>query len=144
MDTAQFMRRKIDFYLKGLSFDIRNTMFKKLDKINPISVEHLLEKPIGYPYFKRLKYTEEEIQRYLLDIKAHFDEANAFMIAQGRRPLFSNTDDSYLSAVEFTEIMQRRPLHNLEEEFGCSFQNYIPPQYQSIPNENDLPKPKNT
>ena len=129
MKTDNFRRRKIDFHIRGLSLDVRQEIFRKIDNINSVSVGYLLEKPEGYPHFKRLKYATEETNAYFQNIKARFDEVNAFMIAHGRYPLFSNTEDSYLSAVEYTEIMRMRPLPELEEEFGCSFLEYVPPVY---------------
>lgn len=60
---AGVKRRKIDFYIKGLPMDIRQSVFKKMDAINPISVEHLLEKPNGYAHFKRISYTQSEIDQ---------------------------------------------------------------------------------
>lgn len=129
MGTEHIKRRKIDFCIRGLSLDVRQEIFRKIDKINPVSVGHLLEKPEGYPHFKRLHYTEEELNGYLQRMKVCFDEVNAFMIAHGRYPLFSNTEDSYLSAVEYTEIMRFRPLPELEEEYGCRYRDYMPPMY---------------
>lgn len=40
--------------IKGFSPDVRQEIFRKPDKINPVSIGHLPEKPEGYPHFKRL------------------------------------------------------------------------------------------
>ena len=130
MDANGIKRRKIDFYIKGLSMDVRQNVFKKMDAINPISVEHLLEKPEGYPYFKSIHYTQSDIDQYLQRMKKLFDDANNYMIENQRYPIFLNTNDSYKCAQEYIDVLTLRPLTELEKEFGCSFQDYVPRVYR--------------
>ena len=102
-----------------------------MDKLNPLSLEHLLEKPDGYSYFNSIHYTEKDIEEYIERVKVEFEEVNAFMIEHGRHPLFTITDDLYLTCQEYFDIMKMRPLQELEEEFGCRFQDYVPRVYVS-------------
>lgn len=131
-DATKFRRRKIDFYIRGLHVFVRQDLFRKMDKLNPISLERLLEKPDGYPCFHRMHYTEKEIKDYIARIKVEFEEVNAFMIEHGRYPLFTITDDLYLACQEYFDIMKMRPLQELEEEFGCRLQDYVPRVRESL------------
>ena len=130
MDGIIEKRRKLDFYIKGLPLIVRKNIYKKMEDINPVCVGYLLEKPQGYPHFTRIHYTQENIDRYIGNMKILFDNANNYMMENKRYPVFSNTNDSYKSATEYVDLLKVRPPEELEQEFGCTFQDYIPREYK--------------
>lgn len=44
--------RMIDYYIKGLPMKIRQEIFRKIDDVNPIRVNELLEKSENYKSFR--------------------------------------------------------------------------------------------
>lgn len=53
------MNRIIDYKIKGLSFEVRWELWKRLDNINRAMVKHLLEKPQGYTTFRSYGLTNK-------------------------------------------------------------------------------------
>lgn len=57
--------RMIDYYVKNLPFDARQEIFNALERINVCAVEKMLEKEIGYPRFRSVGYSDEDISNHL-------------------------------------------------------------------------------
>ena len=141
--------RMIDYYVKGLSFDVRQKIFTALEEVNTSKIRKLLEKNEGYPAYKSMGFTEDEIKSMLRKSVVKFENVNAIMIENGRPPLFENPEDTYESALRYVEIMRRyRQSENdseypsltdfgkkrewvdaLIEKMGCSWEDYIPKCY---------------
>ena len=128
--------RAIDFYIKRLELDIRQDIFKKLEDIGVKSVEKLLEKNDGYPTFKKMKYTEEQIDRQVSKSIPKFQQVNQVMIDNERYPLFSKPEDTYKSAIEYVNLLKKKTKEELLEEFGCDWENYVPKKYSKELNDN--------
>lgn len=125
--------RPIDFYIKGLPLDVRLEIFARLDKINPAKVEKLLEKPTGYITFRKMGLTDEGIARQIAITQERLCYVNAYMTENGRCPLFSDPMDTYQSSIEYTHFMNKRTPEELWQEFGCTWEDYVPKKY--IPEE---------
>ena len=117
--------RAVDFYIKGLPFDDRQEIFKRLETVAP-KIEKLLEKPLGYPRYRSVGYTDEQIASQESKGSASFRAVNDFVLSVGRRPFFSNPDDTYVSATEYVELMKKRTKEELAGIFGCSWEEYVP------------------
>lgn len=129
--------RAIDFLIKGLNFNVRQDIFKSLEDIGVKTVEQLLEKEKGYPTYKKLKYTDEQINQQVLKSVPRFQKVNEIMLDNERYPLFSNPEDTYKSANEYVNLLKKKTLEELKEEFGSDWENYIPKKY-----DKDLNKKK--
>lgn len=57
--------RMIDYYVKNLPFDARQEIFNALEKVNVLAVEKMLEKETGYPRFRSVGYSDEDIASHL-------------------------------------------------------------------------------
>lgn len=141
--------RMIDYYVKGLSFDARREIFTALEKINTSTVEKMLEKEKGYPRYKSMRFSDEEIAVMLNRKALQFRYVNELMIKNGRPPLFSEPDDTYLSSLRYVELMRRyreresdsiypditdfgrkrEMVDVLIEIMGCPWKDYIPQSY---------------
>ena len=119
-------RRPIDFYIKGLPFDIRQEIFKRLEVVHPYRMRKLLDKPNGYPIFRSLGYTEDEITEHLAIYPPRFAAVNEYMIENGRPPLFTDPHDTYRSALESVDLMEKKTEEQLLLQFGCLWQEYTP------------------
>ena len=117
--------RAVDFYIKGLPFDDRQEIFKRLETVAP-KIEKLLEKPLGYPRYRSVSYTDEQIASQESKGSARFRAVNDFVLSVGRCPFFSNPDDTYTSATEYAELMKKRTKEELDELFGCPWEEYVP------------------
>ncbi len=118
--------RPIDFYIKGLPFDVRQEIFKRLDAVGFGKIEKMLEKPVGYPIYRSMRLTGEEIEEQEAKSTARFAAVNAVLAENGRPPLFSNPDDTYRSALEYTALLKKQSAEELIERFGCLWDAYIP------------------
>lgn len=118
--------RPIDFYIKGLPFDVRQEIFKRLDAVGFGKIEKLLEKPIGYPRYHSMGYTDEQITRQEAKSIVRFAAVNAVLAENGRPPLFSDPNDTYRSALEYTALLKEQSTEALIERFGCLWDTYIP------------------
>lgn len=118
--------RPIDFYIKGLPFDVRQEIFKRLDDAGVGKIEKLLEKPIGYPRYRSMGYTDEQIARQEAKSTARFSAVNAVLAENGRPPLFSDPGDTYRSALEYTVLLKKQTAEELTERFGCLWNEYVP------------------
>ena len=118
--------RPIDFYIKGLPFDARQEIFKRLDAVGCGKIEKLLEKPIGYPRYRSVGYTNEQIIRQEAKSTTRFAAVNAILAENGRPPLFSDPSDTYQSAMEYAVLLQKHTAEELIERFGCLWDEYVP------------------
>lgn len=130
--------RRIDFYTKGLPEENRKVVFQKLDDINPVSVSRIIEKPDDYPAFRRMGFSDDDINDYVLRMVAKFDDLNNYMMENNRYPLFSNAKDSYKSAVEYVDILQVIPMEQLVKEFGTDYEHYVPREYRPSQSHDEL------
>ena len=141
--------RMIDYYVKNLSFDARQEIFDALERVNVLAVEKMLEKEAGYPRFRSVGYSDEDIASHLRKKALHFLRVNELMIKNGRPPLFDDPFDTYTSSLRYVEIMRRyRQSENdskypsltdfgkerewvdvLIEKMGCTWDDYIPEHY---------------
>ncbi len=141
--------RMIDYYVKGLPFDARQEIFNALEKVNVLAVEKMLEKEIGYPKFRSVGYSDEDIASHLRKKSLHFEHVNQLMVKNGRPPLFADPSDTYESSLRYVEIMRRYRQREsdsafpsltdfgkrcewvdvLIEKMGCTWDDYIPKNY---------------
>lgn len=122
--------RYIDYYIKGLPFDIRQELFNRIDSIGEMTVKCLLEKDEGYPKYKRMGLTNEEIFNQIKKTIARFEAVNDIMIANERYPLFTDPSDTFQSSQEYTEMLERKSEEELIEFFGCTWDDYEPKVYK--------------
>lgn len=140
----------IDYYVKNLPFDARQEIFNALEKVNVLAVEKLLEKEKGYPRFRSVGYSDEDIASHLKKKSLHFQWVNELMVKNGRPPLFADPSDTYESSLRYVEIMRRyreresdSPYPSLTdfgkrremvdvliEKMGCTWNDYIPERYR--------------
>ena len=73
---------------------------------------------------------DEQIPLVWDNVKGKCIRINEILIENGRKPFFSNTEDSYQTAYEYRELMKRRTEEELYEIFGCSFKDYIPETFE--------------
>lgn len=139
--------RMIDYYVKNLPFDARQEIFNALERINVCAVEKMLEKEIGYPRFRSVGYSDEDISNHLRKKSAHFQRVNELMVKNGRPPIFENPFDTYESSIKYVEIMRRYRECESESDFpscitdfgkrremvdvlikkmGCTWEDYTP------------------
>ena len=118
--------RPIDFYIKGLPFDVRQEIFKRLDAVGCGKIEKLLEKPVGYPIFRSMELTDKEIKEQETKSTVRFAAVNAVFSENGRPPLFSDPSDTYQSAMEYAVLLQKHTAEELIERFGCLWDEYVP------------------
>lgn len=122
--------RSIDFFVKGLSFDVRQEIFKRLETVGLGKIEKLLEKNIGYPRYRSMGYTDDDIADQERKSVTRFQAVNDYMIENERYPLFSNPEDTYQSAKEYVNLLNKKTKEELLAEFGCSWEEYIPRTYK--------------
>lgn len=53
--------RMIDYYIKGLPLYIRQKIFKGLEDCGSMTIKCLLEEKNGYPKYKRMGLSDEQI-----------------------------------------------------------------------------------
>ena len=141
--------RMIDYYVKNLPFDARQEIFDALEEINVNIVKKMLEKESGYPGFRRIGYTDEDIASQLRKGTLRFERVNERMIQNGRPPLFTDPSDTYESSLRYVEIMRRyreresdsilpsltdfgkrrEMVEVLIEKMGCTWNDYVPETY---------------
>jgi len=133
----------IDYYVKNLPFDARQEIHQALDRINPLAVKKMLEKNDGYPSYRRMGYTEENITQQLQIYIQQFQCVNDLMIKYNRHPIFADPTDTYESSRRYIEITHRyghptfsgfgvksRPKEELIKIMGCTWVEYIPKVYK--------------
>ena len=91
-----------------------------------MTVKCLLEKDEGYPKYKRMGLTNEEIFNQIKKTIARFEAVNDIMIANERYPLFTDPSDTFQSSQEYTEMLERKSEEELIEFFGCTWDDYEP------------------
>lgn len=121
--------RSIDFFVKGLSFDVRQEVFQGLDKIGLGKIEKLLEKNDGYPIYRSMGYSDDQIANQEAKSVVRFQAVNDIMTSNERYPLFSNPEDTYQSAKEYLNLLKKKSKEELLAEFGCLWEDYIPRVY---------------
>jgi len=122
-------KRPIDFYIKGLDFDTRQEIFKRLEACIAGKMRKLLEKPIGYPIFRSIGCTDEDIANQERKSTERFRAVNEIMIKNQRNPLFADPEDTYNSALEYVHLLEKQTNDDLVEEFGCLWNEYVPKVY---------------
>jgi hypothetical protein len=119
--------RALSFYMKGLAIDVRQLLFFRFkNDISDIMIKHFLEKEDGYPSFRSMGFTDDDIRLVGESYARKFAHFNEIMIENGRPPLFSDPNDSYTSAQEYQRIWKQRSAGELESMFGCTFVDYVP------------------
>ncbi|MBO5060452.1 MAG: hypothetical protein J6C82_06030 [Clostridia bacterium] len=118
--------RAIDYYVKGLEFDRRQELFAAIERINASKIEKLLEKNMGYPIYRSMGLTDEEIKHQEEIGTKRFMRVNELMTLSGRKWLFPEPDDTYKSSVAYVHLMKKQSKEELSKEFGCSWEDYMP------------------
>lgn len=118
--------RPIDFHIKGLPFDDRQEIFRRLEACLAGKMEKLMQKPVGYPIFRSLGYGDEEIARQEAKSTARFRAVNEYMHACGRPDLFTDPEDTCRSAHEYVDLLKKASKEELKERFGCLWEEYVP------------------
>lgn len=141
--------RMIDYFVKGLSFDARQEIFAALERITASAVKKMLEKNEGYPAYKSMFYTDEDIVNHLRKFTERFRRVNELMLQNGRPPLFADPEDTYRSSLRYVELMRRYAEREsdlisvsladfgmkrefadvLTETMGCTWEDYVPETY---------------
>ena len=122
--------RSIDYYIKNLSIDVRQKIFNLLREVNPSTVQKLLEKDKGYPSWKSMGIQDEAIAVMLSKSATRFSSINQVMIDNNRPPLFEKSSDTYDSAQKYGDLLKEKTEDELNKEFGCSWEDYVPAKYQ--------------
>ena len=106
----------------------------------------LLEKEKGYPRFRSVGYSDEDIVSHLWKKSAHFQRVNELMVKNGRPPLFAAPADTYACSLRYVEVMrcyrqsesdskypsltdfgiEREWVDVLVKKMGCTWDDYVP------------------
>ena len=113
--------------MKGLSIDVRQRVFDYFrNELNSITMKYYLERDDGYPSYRSIGMTDDQIQQMCDLYIPRFEHVNQIMAEYGRPPLFSDPRDSFQSAKEFTVLWELRNDEELAELFGCTYAEYEP------------------
>ena len=127
--------RSIDYYIKNLDIETRQNIFSMLKDVNPSIVKRLLEKEEGYPSWRRIGLKDDGIAELVSRCVTKFSSINQVMIENERPPLFEKGEDSYGSAQTYVNLLKEKTEEELKEEFGCSWEDYVPEIYQKKTND---------
>lgn len=122
--------RSIDYYIKNLEIDVRQEIFNMLRDINPSIVKKLLEKEDDYPSWRSMGINSDQIQMMLSSSTTKFSSINKIMTENERPPLFRSPKDTYGCAQKYVDLLKEKTEKELEEEFGCSWEDYKPTKYE--------------
>ena len=129
--------RSIDYYIKNLDMGVRQKIFTMLSDVNPTMVQKMLEKNEGYPSWKRIGLKDDSIAVMLSKSAMKFSEINKCMMDNQRPPLFEKPSDTYDSAQKYVDLLKEKTAEELNKEFGCSWEDYVPATYEK--DSNDAP-----
>ena len=132
------VNRTIDYYIKNLDMGVRQKIFTMLRDVNPTMVQKMLEKNEGYPSLKRIGLKDDNIAEMLSESAMKFSAINKYMMDNKRPPLFVKPSDTYASSKQYVELLKEKTEEELNEEFGCSWEDYVPETYQKE-ESNDAP-----
>ena len=125
MDSTK--RTPLDYFMKDLPIETRQKLHHLLYReISRTMMGYFSEKEEGYPSFRSMSFTDEDIARYWEVIKEKILEANLIMEEEGRGPLFTDPADSLRTAGEHGYLITARPAEELEKEFGTGYRDYVP------------------
>ena len=110
--------RLIDVRVSGLPFDDRQNIYRLVDGIGVRSMEKMVEQNDGYPSYRRMRYTDEQIELETSNTVDRCREVNEYMEKVGRPPLFNRLDDKHLLAWEYYELLRYQEEEALAER--CS------------------------
>ena len=123
----------LDYYMKGLSIYARQDIISYCrNEISETMMRYFLERDDGYRSFHSCGFNDEQIKIIGENYAPKFIKVNELMQMNGRPPLFQNPYDSYGSAKQYFHLMTRKPEEELAEEFGCTYQEYVPDHCLSI------------
>lgn len=117
----------LSYHLKGLPFDTRQEIHKRMDAIGVRAMEYCLEAPDDYPTWRSVGYDDDDLALRLEKIKDSLRAVNEAMILAERMPLFEDPEDTYASAKTYFQLTTKRTQAELDSHFGCSFEDYWPP-----------------
>lgn len=123
--------RSIDYYIKGLGIETRQEIYSMLREVNPSIIKKLLEKEDDYPTWRRMGIDNDGIQMLLSKSIEKFSSINKIMTDNNRPPLFKSSKDTYGAAQKYVELLKEKTEEELEEEFGCSWEDYKPTEYHA-------------
>lgn len=118
--------RMIDYYIKGLPQYIRQKIFKGLEDCGSMTIKCLLEEKNGYPKYKRMGLSDEQITYQKRMAERNLITVNNIMTDNGRPPLFKKPSDTYESSKRYLELLKREDEETLVKYFGCTWDEYIP------------------
>ena len=121
------MDKALAYYTKGLSIEVRQKLFYHLNReISRTTIKYFLEKEDGYPSFRSMGFSDNDIRLVCDSYFEKFEHANQMMAECSRPPLYSNPHDSFQSAQEHIELLKDRSKEELVEMFGCTYEEYVP------------------
>ena len=122
--------RSIDYYIKSLDIEVRQEIYRMLDDVNPSTVKKLLEKDEDYPTWRSMGFKSDAITAMLSKNAIKFSAINKAMMENQRPPLFEKPSDTYGSAQKYVDLLKEKTPEELEKEFGCSWEDYVPAKYE--------------
>ena len=88
------MTTYLSYHLKGLPFDTRQEIHKRVDAVGVRAMENCLEAPDGYPGWRSVGYNDDDLARHLEKIKGRLRAVNEAVVLAERMPLFENPEDT--------------------------------------------------
>ena len=116
----------VGYYIEGLPIDIRQKIFNGLEDIGSMTIKRLLEEKNGYPKYKRMGLSDEQITYQKRMAERSFVTVNNIIIDNGRSRLFKKPSDTYESSKRYLELLKREDEETLVNYFGCTWDEYIP------------------
>ena len=108
------MTTYLSYHLKGLPFDTRQEIQKRMDAIGVRAMENCLQAPDGYPAWRGVGYDDDQLAAHLEKIKGRLRAVNEAMVLAERKPLFENPEDTYASAETYFQLTTKRTPEELE------------------------------
>lgn len=107
----------IDLRVSGLPFDDRQNIHKLINDIGVRSMERLVEERDGFPSYRRMKYTDEQIELETENTVNRCRAVNEYMEKVGRPAIFHHLDDKYLLAWEYYELLRYQEEEAFAEKY---------------------------
>ena len=84
-------------------------------------MRHMAEEKDGFPTYKALGYTDEDIAHQKQKVKTRVDTVNEYVRQRGKPLLFTNPQDTYQTAWEYYELMR----FHYKEDFAQKYADLI-------------------
>lgn len=119
--ASKYYYRLFNLITEDLHYTEKEKLLRLIEAIGHGMMRHMAEEKDGFPTYKTLGYTDEDIAHQKQKVKTRVNAVNEYVKQLGKPLLFTDPQDTYQTAWEYYELMR----FHYKEDFAQKYAELI-------------------